>query len=105
MSATAMNVAAKRRGMLGVARMGLHNMRGPCTFQAVRPQTLGLVGLGAIGGSIARQVKQPGRGGGIAVVGWAPGPAERALAAPEGALDEAPARATDVARPADLLIL
>src|SRR5947208_12552124 len=104
-SATAMNVAAKRRVMLGVARMGLHNMRAPCTFQAVRPQTLGLIGLGAIGGSIARQVKQPGGGGGIAVVGWSPEPAERALAAQEGALDDAPARATDVARLADLLIL
>ena len=80
-------------------------MRAPCTFQAVRPQTLGLIGLGAIGGSIARQVKQPGRGGGIAVVGWSPEPAERALAAQEGALDDAPARATDVARLADLLIL
>src|SRR5881409_2295155 len=78
-SATAINVAAKRRVMLGVARMGLHNMRATCTFQAVRPQTLGLIGLGAIGGSIARQVKQPGSGGPggagggeIVVVGWAP---------------------------------
>src|SRR3989442_9573009 len=105
MSATAMNVAAKRRVVLGVARMRLHNMRGPYTFKAVRPQPLGLIGLGAIGGSIARQVKQPGRGDGIAVVGWSPEPAERALAAQEGALDDAPARATDVARLADLLIL
>src|SRR5436309_2381663 len=107
-SATAMNVAAKIRVMLGAprpARMGLHNMRAPCTFQAVRPQTLGLIGLGAIGGSIARQVKRPGRGDGIAVVGWSPEPTERALAAQEGALDDAPARATDVARLADLLIL
>src|SRR5712675_230214 len=106
-SATAMNVAAKRRVMLGVARMGLHNMRATCTFQAVRPQTLGLIGLGAIGGSIARQVKQPGnRGGdGISVVGWSPEPAERALAAQHGALDDAPPRAADVARVADLLAL
>src|SRR5882762_8367502 len=103
-SATAMNVAAKRRVMLGVARMGLHNMRATCTFQAVRPQTLGLIGLGAIGGSIARQVKQPGTGD-IVVVGWSPEPAERALAAQQGALDDAPARATDVARVADFLIL
>ena len=80
-------------------------MRAPCTFQAVRPQTLGLIGLGAIGGSIARLVKRPGRGDGIAVVGWSPEPAERALAAQEGALDDAPARATDVARMADLLVL
>src|SRR5216683_2960456 len=106
-SATAMNVAAKRRVMLGVARMGLHNMRATCTFQAVRPHTLGLIGLGAIGGSIARQVKQPGNGaaGGIAVVGWSPEPAERALAAQQGALDDAPPRAADVARVADILVL
>lgn len=104
-----MNVAAKSRVMLGAApaRMGLHNMRGTCTFQAVRPQTLGLIGLGAIGGSIARQVKRPspGRGQGISVVGWSPEPAERALAAQQGALDDAPLRAADVARVADLLIL
>ena len=87
-------------------------MRVTCTFQAVRPQTLGLIGLGAIGGSIARQVKSQGLGaggsgsGGIAaVVGWSPEPAERALAAQQGALDDAPARAADVARMADLLIL
>ena len=108
-----MNVAANSRVMLGVApaRMGLHNMRGPCTFQAVRPQTLGLIGLGAIGGSIARQVKSQGVGargsglGGITVVGWSPEPAERALAAQQGALDDAPSRAIDVARAADLLVL
>src|SRR5438477_13002824 len=104
-----MNVAAKSRVMLGAgpapARMGLHNMRGPCTFQAVRPQTLGLIGLGAIGGSIARQVKRRGRGDGIAVVGWSPEPVERALAAQEGALVDALARVSDVARLADLLLL
>jgi len=82
-------------------------MRATCTFQAVRPHTLGLIGLGAIGGSIARQVKQPGNGaaGGIAVVGWSPEPAERALAAQQGALDDAPPRAADVARVADILVL
>src|SRR6266550_4244815 len=103
-SATARNVAEKRRVMLGVARMGLHNMRATCTVQAVRPHTLGLIGLGAIGGSIARQVKSQGLGG-ITAVGWSPEPAERALAAQHGALDDAPARATDVARVADFLIL
>ena len=80
-------------------------MRATCTFQAVRPQTLGLIGLGAIGGSIARQVKQPGKGEGITLIGWSPEPAERALAAQHGAIDDAPARAADVARAADLLIL
>jgi len=43
-SATAINVAAKRRVMLGVARMGLHkkkkNMRATCTFQADAAHTL-----------------------------------------------------------------
>ncbi|HEY7193998.1 MAG TPA: prephenate dehydrogenase/arogenate dehydrogenase family protein [Gemmatimonadales bacterium] len=71
----------------------------------MRPTHLGIIGLGAIGGSIARQVKQPGRGDGIVVLGWSPEPAERALAAQHGAVDDAPARATDVARVADLLIL
>ncbi len=80
-------------------------MRVTCTFQAVRPHTLGLIGLGAIGGSIARQVKRPGSGLGIRVLGWSPEPAERAVAAQEGALDDAPARAAEVARLADLLIL
>jgi prephenate dehydrogenase len=90
--------------MLGALRMGLHNMRGPCTFQAVRPQTLGLIGLGAIGGSIARQVKSSESGTGIQVLGWSPEPAERVVAAQHGALDDAPAHPADVARAADLLI-
>ena len=79
-------------------------MRGPCTFQAVRPQTLGLIGLGAIGGSIARQVKKQESGAGIRVIGWSPEPAERALAAQQGALDDAPGRASDVAKAADLVV-
>ena len=102
-----MNVAAKSRVMLGAppVRMGLHNMRATCTFQAVRPQTLGLIGLGAIGGSVARQVKQSDGGQGVSVVGWSPEPAERAMAAQHGALDDAPPHAVDVARVADFLIL
>src|SRR2546427_5281104 len=100
-----MNVAAKRRVMLGAARMEFHNMRATCTFQAVRPQTLGLIGLGAIGGSVARQVKQSDGGQGVSGVGWSPEPAERAMAAQHGALDDAPPHAVDVARVADFLIL
>ena len=80
-------------------------MGATCTFQAVRPQTLGLIGLGAIGGSIARQVKSQESGAGIRVIGWSPEPAERATAAQEGALDDAPSRVVDVAQAADLLIL
>jgi prephenate dehydrogenase len=68
----------------------------------MRPQTLGVIGLGAIGGSIARQAK---RAGIEQVLGWSPDTAERAAAAREGALDDSPARAEDIARRADLLIL
>jgi prephenate dehydrogenase len=68
----------------------------------VRPTLLGIIGLGAIGGSVARQGKLAGI---PKIVGWSPEPAERALAAQQGALDDAPARASDVARMADLVIL
>jgi cyclohexadieny/prephenate dehydrogenase len=68
----------------------------------VRPHTLGIIGLGAIGGSLARQAK---RAGIASVVGWSPEPAERAAAVQQGALDDAPHRAADVARVADILIL
>ena len=97
-----MNVAAKSRVMLGAARMGLHNMRARCSFQPVRPNTLGVIGLGAIGGSVARQAKLAGV---TSVVGWSPEPSERVAALQQGALDDAPAKAADVARAADLLIL
>lgn len=68
----------------------------------MRPTHLGIIGLGAIGGSVARQGKLAGI---PTIVGWSPEPAERAIAAQQGALDDAPARARDVARMADLLIL
>ncbi len=68
----------------------------------MKPDCLGIIGLGAIGGSLARQAK---RAGVSTVVGWSPEPAERAIAAQEGALDDGPARPADVASVADLLIL
>lgn len=68
----------------------------------MRPSTLGVIGLGAIGGSLARQAK---RAGVPTVLGWSPEPAERAAAVRQGALDDAPPRAEDVAREAELLIL
>ena len=68
----------------------------------MRPTHLGIIGLGAIGGSVARQGKLAGV---PTIVGWSPEPAERAIAAQQGALDDAPARASDVARSADLVIL
>jgi prephenate dehydrogenase len=77
-------------------------MRAPCSFQPVRPHTLGVIGLGAIGGSVARQAKLAGV---TSVVGWSPEPSERVAAVQQGALDDAPPKAADVARVADLLIL
>ncbi len=68
----------------------------------MRPHTLGVIGLGAIGGSLARQAK---RAGIAAVLGWSPDNAERAAAAREGAVDDAPPRPEDVARAAELLVL
>ena len=68
----------------------------------MRPATLGVIGLGAIGGSVARQAKQAGI---PAVLGWSPDPAERATALRLGALDDAPSQAGDVARSAELLVL
>jgi len=68
----------------------------------VRPTKLGIIGLGAIGGSLALEAK---RAGIERVLGWSPEPAERVAAAQQGALDDAPARATDVARAVELLVL
>jgi len=68
----------------------------------VRPSTLGVLGLGAIGGSVALQAK---RAGIATVLGWSPEPAERVAAAHAGALDDAPPRPADVVRAADLVVL
>ena len=68
----------------------------------MRPSTLGVIGLGAIGGSVARQAKQAGI---TTVLGWSPDPAERVTAVQQGAIDDAPAVSADVARAADLLVL
>jgi prephenate dehydrogenase len=68
----------------------------------VRPTTLGIIGLGAIGGSLARQAK---RAGVPRVLGWSPATAERAAAVQQGALDDAPGTAREVAHASDLLVL
>ena len=68
----------------------------------MRPHTLGVIGLGAIGGSLALQAK---RAGIATVLGWSPEPAERVAAVRQGALDDAPPRAADVARAVELLVL
>lgn len=68
----------------------------------MRPSRLGIVGLGAIGGSLARQAKLAGV---ASIVGWSPEPSERVAAVKQGALDDAPPRAADVVRAADLVVL
>ncbi len=68
----------------------------------MRPTRLGIIGLGAIGGSLARQAK---RAGVPKVLGWSPLSSERAAAASQGALDDAPATAREVAHAVDLLVL
>ena len=71
-------------------------------FFSVRPSKLGVIGRGAIGGSLALQAK---RAGVPTVLGWSPEPAERVAAVRQGALDDAPPRAADVARAVELLVL
>ena len=68
----------------------------------MRPTKLGVIGLGAIGGSLALQAK---RAGITTVLGWSPQPAERVAAMQQGAVDDAPPRAADVARAVELLVL
>ncbi|HEY6854442.1 MAG TPA: prephenate dehydrogenase/arogenate dehydrogenase family protein [Gemmatimonadales bacterium] len=68
----------------------------------MRPTRLGIIGLGAIGGSLGRQAK---RAGVPTVLGWSPEPAERVRAVQEGALDDAPARPEEVAGRVELLVL
>src|SRR5207302_10193753 len=97
--------AVGRRWGLPLRRLDGRLLREPpffVTFPPVRPSTLGIIGLGAIGGSVALQAK---RAGIATVLGWSPDPAERATAAQQRAIDDAPARAADVARAAELLVL
>ena len=68
----------------------------------MRPNSLGVLGLGAIGGSLARQAKASGI---PRVLGWSPEPAERVAAVKQGALDDAPHAAADVVGRVELLVL
>jgi len=70
--------------------------------RGLRPTTLGVIGLGAIGGSLARQAR---RAGIATILGWSPEPAERAAAARDGVVDDAPGSAAAVAERAELLVL
>ncbi len=68
----------------------------------MRPTTLGIIGLGAIGGSLARRAKVAGI---ATVIGWSPDGLERVTAVQQGALDDTPHHARDVARAVQLLVL
>jgi prephenate dehydrogenase len=68
-----------------------------------RPRTLAIVGLGLMGGSLARAVKEAGLP--WRVRGLARDPATRRAALAAGALDEACATAAEAASGADLVVL
>jgi prephenate dehydrogenase len=68
-----------------------------------RPRTLVIVGLGLMGGSLARAVKEAGLP--WRVRGVARDPATRAAALAAGAVDEAVAGPAEAARGADLVVL
>jgi prephenate dehydrogenase len=64
-----------------------------------------LVGLGVLGGSLARALSGLTEGARPTLVGWSPDPAERAAALDAGALDAAPDRRDDACAGADLVVL
>jgi prephenate dehydrogenase len=68
----------------------------------MRPDTLGVIGLGAMGGSLAWQAA---RAGVRRVIGYSPAPAETAAAVRAGAITEAATNVGFVARECDLLVL
>ncbi|MBI4502407.1 MAG: prephenate dehydrogenase/arogenate dehydrogenase family protein [Gemmatimonadetes bacterium] len=68
----------------------------------MRPDTLGVIGLGAIGGSVAWQAA---RAGVSRIVGYSPAPAEGVAAAKAGAITEIATSARMVVRQSDFLVL
>jgi prephenate dehydrogenase len=68
----------------------------------MRPHTLGVIGLGAIGGSVAWQAA---RAGVRRVIGFSKVPGETAAAVRGGAITEAAASARFVVRESDLVVL
>jgi prephenate dehydrogenase len=65
----------------------------------MRPGTVGVFAIGAIGGSVARRAKQRGV---PLVLGWSPDPAKRVAAAREGVVDDAPAHGAELGARCDL---
>ncbi|MBI4419575.1 MAG: prephenate dehydrogenase/arogenate dehydrogenase family protein [Gemmatimonadetes bacterium] len=68
----------------------------------MRPDTLGVIGLGAIGGSVAWQARLAGV---RRVIGFSPAPAEGAAAAKAGAITEFATSVRGVVRQADFLVI
>jgi len=68
----------------------------------VRPDVLAVVGLGAIGGSLAWQARESGI---RRVVGFSPDPAEAQTAVEAGAVTDVVGSATDAVRNAQLVVL
>lgn len=67
----------------------------------MRPDTLGVIGLGAIGGSVAWQAAKAG----VRVIGYSNMPREGVAAARAGALHEVATSARQVVQNADLIVL
>jgi prephenate dehydrogenase len=68
----------------------------------MRPDTLGVIGLGAIGGSVAWQAV---RAGIRRVIGFSPVPSETSAAVRAGAITEAATNAAFVVKESDLVVL
>ncbi len=68
----------------------------------MRPESLGIIGLGAIGGSVAWRAAAAGVG---RIVGYSPVPAERVAALKAGAITEIADRPEVAAREVDFLVL
>src|SRR5205085_3597432 len=68
----------------------------------MRPDTLGVIGLGAIGGSVAWQAS---RSGVTRIIGYSPVPAEAAAAAKAGAITEVATSVRHVIRHADFVVI
>jgi prephenate dehydrogenase len=68
----------------------------------VRPESLGVIGLGAVGGSVAWRAAQAGV---RRVIGYSPVPAEAVAALRAGAITEIADRADRAVRLADLVVL
>lgn len=64
---------------------------------------LAIIGLGLIGGSVARALRQAGEAGGI--TGYDPDPVQRETALSMGIVDAAPDNAFDAVRQADVILL